>query len=46
MRVRVQEDGKSECRAVTAGIEVATLPCPKGSRLPSSLSLQENLRNF
>ena len=27
MRVRVQEDGKSECRAVTAGIEVATLPC-------------------
>ena len=46
MKVRVQEDGKSECLAVTAGIEVATLPCPKGCRLPSGLSLQENLRNF
>lgn len=46
MKVRVQEDGKSECLAVTAGIEVATLPCPKGCRLPSGLSLQESLKNF
>ena len=46
MKVRVQEDGKSERLAVTAGIGVETLPCPKGCRLPSGLSLQESLKNF
>jgi RNA-directed DNA polymerase len=44
MGLLVQDDGKSEGRAVIARIEGAISPRAKASRLPSGLSARENLR--
>jgi hypothetical protein len=48
MKVRVEEVGKSEGHPVTGWIRVefmAISPGPKGSRLPTGLSLRKSLRN-
>ena len=43
--LRVKEAGKSECRAVMAGIRGATCPGAKASRLPAGVSSRELLIN-
>src|ERR1017187_15881 len=45
MAVRVEDEGKSKCPTVMAGIRVAILPGAKVSRLPSGLPSRENLAN-
>jgi len=41
--MRVEEDGKSECRPVMGRIGVATSPHAKAGWLPSGVSSQESL---
>lgn len=41
-----KDGGESKSLAVMAGIRIAISSCPKGSRLPPGLSLQESLENF
>src|SRR5437870_1262499 len=45
MGLRVQEEGASESRPVMGRIGVATLPYPKGCRLPSGVGGHERSAN-